>query len=64
PQSRFRLILIDCLDIIRAYELSRAVGIAPMEKLLRQMAQDFCLFNIFNVEMDMINLSYLHHLAP
>lgn len=39
-QSRFRLILIDCLDIIRAYELSRAVGIAPMEKLLRQMAQD------------------------
>ena len=40
PQSRFRLILIDCLDIIRAYELSRAVGIAPMEKLLRQMAQD------------------------
>ena len=40
PHSRFRLILIDCLDIIRAYELSRAVGIAPMEKLLRQMAQD------------------------
>jgi len=40
PQSRFRLILIDCLDIIRAYELSRAVGIAPMEKLLKQMAQD------------------------
>jgi len=40
PHSRFRLILIDCLDIIRAYELTRAVGIGPMEKLLKQMAQD------------------------
>ena len=40
PHSRFRLILIDCLDIIRAYELTRAVGVAPMEKLLKQMAQD------------------------
>ncbi len=40
PHSRFRLILIDCIDIIRAYELSRAVGIAPMEKLLKQMAED------------------------
>lgn len=38
--SRFRLILIDCLDIIRAYELTRAVGITPMEKLLKQMAHD------------------------
>lgn len=39
PHSRFRLILIDCIDIPRAYELSRTVGIAPMEKLLRQMAE-------------------------
>jgi len=40
PHSRFRLILIDCIDIPRAYELSRAVGIAPMERLLKQMAQE------------------------
>lgn len=38
PHHTFRLILIDCIDIPRSYELARTVGIAPVEKLLRQMA--------------------------
>jgi len=38
PDRRFRLILIDCIDIPHAYELSRTFGIAPVENLLRQIA--------------------------
>ncbi len=38
PGQSFRLIVIDCIDIPRAYELARTVGTAPVEKLLRQMA--------------------------
>lgn len=33
-----RLVLIDCIDIARAYELSRLIGLAPVEGLLREMA--------------------------
>lgn len=38
PNRRFRMVLIDCIDIPQAYELSRTFGIAPVENLLRQIA--------------------------
>lgn len=34
-QSLLRLTLIDCIDMPRAYELARALGMAPVEALLR-----------------------------
>lgn len=33
-----RLILIDCIDMPRAYELARSMGAAPVESLLKDMA--------------------------
>lgn len=33
--SLFRLTLVDCIDIPRAYELARALGMAPVEAMLR-----------------------------
>lgn len=33
-----RLVLIDCIDMPRAYELARSMGIAPVESLLKDMA--------------------------
>lgn len=35
--SLLRLTLIDCIDIPRAYELARALGMAPVEAMLREM---------------------------
>ena len=33
-----RLVLIDCIDMPRAYELARSLGMAPVEGLLKDMA--------------------------
>jgi len=33
-----RLVLIDCIDMPRAYELARSMGMAPVESLLRDVA--------------------------
>lgn len=37
--ANLRLILIDCLDMPRAYELARALGMAPVEALLRDIGE-------------------------
>lgn len=34
----YRLILIDCIDLARAYELARSMGMGPVESLLKDMA--------------------------
>ncbi|WP_439213121.1 EAL domain-containing protein [Duffyella gerundensis] len=36
--TRRRLVLIDCIDMPRAYELARSMGMGPVESLLRDMA--------------------------
>lgn len=33
-----RLVLIDCIDMSRAYELARTMGMSPVESLLKDMA--------------------------
>ncbi|MCX8956132.1 putative bifunctional diguanylate cyclase/phosphodiesterase [Erwinia psidii] len=33
-----RLVLIDCIDMPRAYELARSMGVGPLESLLKDMA--------------------------
>ncbi|KOA71232.1 putative bifunctional diguanylate cyclase/phosphodiesterase [Pantoea agglomerans] len=37
PSSR-RLVLIDCIDMPRAYELARSMGMGPVESLLKDVA--------------------------
>lgn len=37
PEQRHRLILLDCIDIERSYELGRTVGTGPAEQLLRHI---------------------------
>ncbi|HCP26598.1 sensor domain-containing phosphodiesterase [Pantoea ananatis] len=58
PDRRFRLILIDCLDIPQAYELSRTFGIAPVENLLRQIA------GLVGVRLQLQSDDMLYSFAP
>ncbi|KGT85986.1 sensor domain-containing phosphodiesterase [Pantoea sp. Al-1710] len=37
-RTRRRLVLIDCIDMPRAYELARSMGMAPVESLLKDVA--------------------------
>ncbi|WP_058970234.1 sensor domain-containing phosphodiesterase [Type-D symbiont of Plautia stali] len=37
-QASHRLVLIDCIDMPRAYELARSLGMGPVEGLLKDMA--------------------------
>lgn len=37
--GRLRLIVIDCIDIAKAYELARSVGMLPAEALLRDVGE-------------------------
>ncbi|MBE5251537.1 EAL domain-containing protein [Mixta mediterraneensis] len=38
PAQNYRLIVIDCIDMPRIHELSRTVGVVPVENLLKQIA--------------------------